>query len=126
MIHYLVEEEILLVHFKLIERYGGSHGLRDSERVKSLVDAPRQAVFGVEQYPGLFQKAAVYARNIIGDHPFVDGTKRTGITAAIMFLRRNGQKFTAETGELEDFAVRVATEHPDVPVIAAWLEEHAA
>lgn len=114
---YLNEEEILLAHFKLIERYGGSHGTRDIERVKSVVVAPKQEVFGAEQYLGLFEKAAVLARNIIGDHPFIDGNKRTVITVAFMFLQRNGKKFRAETGELEDFAVRIATDRLDVPTI---------
>ena len=124
MTHYLVEEEVLLAHFKLIERYGGSHGVRDIERVKSVIQAPKQEVFGVEQYPGLFEKAAVCARNIIGDHPFADGNKRTGITVAVMFLQRNGQQFKAKKGELEDFATQVATKHLDVVTIAAWLEAH--
>ncbi len=48
MTHYLVEEEILLAHFKLIKRYGGSHGIRSRERIKSLVDASRQEVFAVQ------------------------------------------------------------------------------
>ncbi|MGH7237275.1 MAG: type II toxin-antitoxin system death-on-curing family toxin, partial [Candidatus Saccharimonadales bacterium] len=118
----LTEEEILLAHFKLIERFGGSHGTRDIERVKSVVAAPKQKIFGVEQYPSVFEKAAVYAGNIIGDHPFVDGNKRTGITIAIMFLQRNGKKFIAQKRELEDFAARVAAQHLAVPAIAAWLE----
>ncbi|MDB5164915.1 MAG: putative death on curing protein [Candidatus Saccharibacteria bacterium] len=123
---YLSEKEILLTHFKLIERYGGSHGTRDLERVKSAIAAPKQVAFGVEQYPGVFEKAAVYARNLIGDHPFADGNKRTGITVAIMLLLRNDQKFSVKAGELEDFAVQIATDHLDVPTIAAWLKTHCA
>jgi death-on-curing protein len=124
MIQYLAEEEILLAHFKLIERYGGSHGVRDIERVKSVATAPSQEVFGAEQYPDIFQKAAVYTRNIIGDHPFTDGNKRTGITVAVIFLQRNGENFSAKQGEIEDFAVRVATDRLDVKVIAEWLRRH--
>jgi death-on-curing protein len=126
MIQYIAEEELLLAHFKLIERFGGSHGIRDLERIKSVVAAPKQIVFGKEQYPDVFEKAAVYARNIIGDHPFSDGNKRTGITIALIFLRRNGCTFTARPGELEDFAVRIATEQLDVPAIAQWLKTHSA
>lgn len=125
MIRYLSAEEILLTHFKLIERYGGSHRTRDIDRLKSVVAAPKQAVFGTEQYPDIFEKAAVYVHNIIGDHPFVDGNKRTGITIGIMFLQLNGKKFAARRGELEDFAVQVAIEHLHVTAIAAWLKEHS-
>ena len=122
MIRYIAEEELLLTHFKLIERYGGSRGVRDLARIKSVIAAPKQEVFGAEQYPDLFEKAAVYARNIIGDHPFVDGNKRTGVTVAVMFLVKNGKGFSARKGELEDFAIQVATEHLDITAIAAWLQ----
>jgi death on curing protein len=126
MTHYLLEEEILFVHFKLIERYGGSHGVRNIDRIQSVVEAPKQEVFGIEQYPDIFEKAAVYLRNVIGDHPFADGNKRTGITMAIIFLQRNRKKFAARPGELEDFAVQVAVEHLDVPTIATWLQKHTS
>jgi death-on-curing protein len=126
MTRYLAAEEILLAHFKLIERFGGSHGVRDISRVKAVVAAPRQEAFGTEQYPTLFEKAAVYARNIIADHAFVDGNKRTGIAAAVIFLQRNGQKFRAKQGELEDFAVLIATDHLDIATIADWLKDHCS
>ena len=125
MIRYLSEKDILLAHFALIERYGGSHGVRDIERIKSVVQAARQEVFGVPQYASLFEKSAVYARNIIGDHPFNDGNKRTGITVAVLFLQLNGVVLHLKKGELEDFAVRIAVERLDVPVIAAWLNQHS-
>lgn len=121
MATYLTVEEILRLHYKLIDDYGGSHGIRDEGRLKSVMEAPRQEVFGVEQYPGLTEKAAVYVRNIIGDHPFSDGNKRTGITVAGIFLLRNGLKLTAAPKELEDFAVKVATDSLDIPEIAAWF-----
>jgi len=122
---YLTLEEILRLHFQVIEDYGGSHGVRDDERLKSVVLAPRQEVFGVEQYPDVHEKAAVYMFNIIGDHAFADGNKRSGVTVAGVFLLRNGVHLTANPKELEDFAVQVAVERLDVPVIAAWLWAHS-
>jgi len=122
---YLTLEEILRLHFQLIEDYGGSHGVRDDERVESVVLTPQQDVFGVEQHPDIHEKAAVYMRNIIADHAFTDGNKRSGVTVAGVFLRRNGISLTATPRELEDFAVQVAVEHLKVPVIAAWLRAHS-
>lgn len=121
---YLTLEEILRLHFQVIEDFGGSHGVRDGNRLKSVVEAPRQEIFGAAQYPSVFEKAAVYMRNIIGDHPFADGNKRTAATVCGIFLMRNSQKLVAQPKELEDFAVKVATKHLDVPAIAAWLEKH--
>ena len=108
----------------VIEEYRGSHGIRDEGRVKSVVEAPRQEAFGKEQYPDVYQKAAVYMRNIIGDHPFTDGNKRTGVTVGGIFLLRNDIHLTASTQELEDFAVQVAVEHLSVQEIAHWLKNH--
>jgi death-on-curing protein len=125
MIHYLTLEEILRLHFQVIEDYGGSHGVRDEGRIKSAAEAPKQEVFDTEQYPEIWQKAAVYLRNIISDHPFVDGNKRTGVTAAAIFLIRNGYRLTAKPSEFEDFAVRVAVEKLSVEDIAAWLKAHS-
>lgn len=120
---YLEAEEILLIHHQLIERYGGPHGTRDLERVKSAAVAPAQEAFGQEQYPNVFLKAAVYARNIIADHPFVDGNKRTGIASAVIFLKKNGYNFAAKPGEVENFAVRVVVEKLSVGDIASWFKD---
>jgi death-on-curing protein len=125
MIEYLTAEEILLIHHQLIERYGGSHGVRDVTRIESVIAAPQQTSFGQELYPSPHDKAAVYLRGIIADHPFVDGNKRTGITSGIMFLKKNGCDFEAKLGELEDFAVRVATDHLTIEAIAEWLKAHS-
>lgn len=121
---YFNEAELLLLHYKLIEKFGGSHGILKLERVKSVVEAPKQSAFGQEQYPDIYQKAAVYIRNVIGDHPFNDGNKRTGISAGVFFLQKNGKKVGLKKGELEDFAVRVAVDHLDIETIAIWLKDH--
>ncbi len=122
---YLDLEEILRLHFQIIEDFGGSHGVRDEGRLKSVVEAPMQEVFGAEQYASLFEKGAVYLRNIIGDHPFIDGNKRTALTVCGVFLIRNEHALMAESIELEDFTVRIATEHLDIPKITTWLKSHS-
>lgn len=122
MIRYLSVEEILRLHFQVIEDFGGSHGVRNEGRIHSAANAPKQDVFGVDQYSGITAKAAVYLRNIIADHPFVDGNKRTAVTVAGIFLQRNGCKLSADPKELEDFVVSIAVEHYDIDKIATWLE----
>jgi death on curing protein len=123
---YISLEEILRLHFQLIEDFGGSHGVREENRLKSVVEAPKQMVFGKEQYPSAYEKAAVYARNIIGDHPFSDGNKRTAITVCGIFLMRNGKKLTATPKDLEDLAIKIAINHLEVKEIADWLKGHVA
>jgi death-on-curing protein len=124
-VQYFSVEELLLLHFKIIQDYGGSHGVRDEGRIKSVVSVPQQDVFNQPQYLSIFEKAAVYLRNIIADHPFVGGNKRTAVTVATIFLTRNSQSLTATPKELEDFAVQAAVEHFDTPTIATWLNNHS-
>ena len=121
---YLSLTDILRLHFHIIEDFGGSHGVRDENRLKLLVAAPKQAVFGTKQYTTIFGKAAVYLRNIVGDHPFIDGNKRTGVTVCGIFLLMNGRQLNCTPKELEEFAVQVAVEHLDIPAIAEWLKTH--
>lgn len=122
---YLSKEQILLIHSLAVDETGGAHGVRDLHAVLSLEELPRQKVFGKELYPTAFEKAALYARNIIMNHPFIDGNKRTGMTAAAVFLENNGYEFIAEEGEIERFALRVISEKLDIKAIAAWLKRHA-
>lgn len=126
MTQVLSLEDILFLHFSVIEDFGGSHGVRDENRLLSVVKAPLQEAFGVEQYPSVFDKAAVYMRNIIADHPFVDGNKRTGVTVAGIFLQRNRHYLTCSTKQLEDFAVKVAVDKLDVSQIASWLQRNSS
>lgn len=126
MTKYLSLEEILRIHFQVVEDFSGSHGVRDEGRLESLVAASKQEVFGTEQYPSILDKAAVYLRNVIGDHPFVDGNKRTGVTIVGIFLMRNDIGLSSSPRELEDFAVLVATDHLGVAEIAKWLKQHSS
>jgi len=121
---YIELEELLEIHALLIDKFGGASGVRDIGRLEAATATQRQAVFGQEVYPSLWNKAAAMMRGIIADHPFYDGNKRTGTLVALTFLECNGQFFVAKEGELEDFAVKVATDHLDVETIADWLVTH--
>lgn len=123
--NYLSLEQLLALHVLAIEQFGGSDGLRDLGRLESALASQRQEVFGEELYHGVHEKAAALCRGLIGDHPFADGNKRTAMLVAITFIETNDWEFVAQKGEIEDFAVRVAVEHLDVPVIAAWLRAHS-
>ena len=55
----------------------------------------------------------------------MDGNKRVGITAAGLFLLRNGQRLAASNAELESFTLQVARSEVSVEQIAAWLRGHS-
>lgn len=123
---FLTVQDLSLIHIQIIDASGGSQGVRDNGRLESAVASLRQAVFGEELYPTIFDKAAVLVRAIIADHPFIDGNKRTAMMSALVFLNLNGfDTKKLQDQKLEDFAVQLAVEHLDIAAIAAWLQAHS-
>ena len=122
---FLTTKRILLIHSMIIDETGGSHGVRDYHTILGLEELPKQKAFGKELYPTIFLKASIYARNIIIGHPFLDGNKRTGLTAASVFLEDNSYKITAEEGEIEKFALKIIEDRLELESIAAWFKEHS-
>ena len=123
--HYLSEDDILYLHSIAIDEIGGLHGIRDHHAVLSLAGLPRQSFSGQELYPTLFDKAAVYARSISMNHPFLDGNKRTGMLAAGVFLEHNGYKVIVREGGVARFALRIVKQKLDIKEISAWLKKHS-
>ena len=121
----LTLEQLLEIHALVINATGGGTGLRDLGRLESAIGTQTQNVFGEELYSSIYDKAAALIRAIIADHPFVDGNKRTALLTGLTFLELNNSSFTARKGEIEDFAVLIATTHLDIPEISKWLSNHA-
>jgi len=87
---FLSLDEVIEIHRDMIERYGGSAGIRDMGLLQSAVAVP-QAGFGREfLHADLFEMAAAYLFHIVQNHPFIDGNKRVGSAAAMVFLELNG------------------------------------
>lgn len=122
---YLTHGQILLIHSMVIDETGGSHGARDYHAILSVEQLPKQKAFGQELYPTIFIKAAVYGRNIIMNHPFTDGNKRTGMLAALIFMENNGYETKAKKGEIEKFALQIVQKKLGLEEVAAWLKKHS-
>ena len=118
-------EQLLQIHALVADSTGGSTGLRDLGRLEAAIATQTQNVFDEELYPSTVEKAAAIIRGIVADHPFVDGNKRTAMLAGLTLLEMNNLRFAAQSGEIEDFAVRIATDKLDVPAIASWLRSHS-
>lgn len=105
---FLDLEEVLEIHHDLIRRYGGREGIRDLGVLQSALAMP-QAGSSTEYYhTDLFEMAAAYLFHIAKNHPFVDGNKRTGIAAAIVFLEMNGVEVRATNDALLRTVLAVA------------------
>ena len=122
---YLTPEEVLFIHYLLIEETGGSHGIRDLSLLQSAVARLEATFDGNDLYTDLFAKAAALMQSIIKNHPFIDGNKRTAITSASIFLIRNGFQMTASRRELERFTLKIASIDVKLDELARWFKRHS-
>src|SRR5271155_4775736 len=98
MTDYLTMADVLAMHVDLIERYGGSHGVRDAGLLESALFRPQTGY-----YADLIEEAAALWESISQNHPFLDGNKRTAFAATYTFLAVNGARLTADAQQTQDF-----------------------
>lgn len=91
---WIDEQDALTIHDRLLVLHGGPAGVRDKALSSSALARPRQHLAYSTQ-PDIIRMAAAYAAGIMGNHPFVDGNKRTGFVIGILFLELNGYRFSA-------------------------------
>lgn len=121
---YLTVEQVLFIHARLIAETGGSHGVRDLGLLQSAVARPQASFEGEELYPNVFGKAAALLESLANNHSFLDGNKRTAITAAALFLLYNGYRLTASNEEVVTFMMSVAQGKLPFEAIIDWLNQN--
>jgi death on curing protein len=122
---FLGPAAVLYLHDCIIEAFGGSAGIRDAGALKSAVERPKARFSGQELYPTLHEKAAVLLESVCGNHPFVDGNRRTAYAAAGLFLQQHGWTLEAGTDDAVAFMLDVAAGTLHKEEIRIWIEEHA-
>ena len=91
MSDFLTMAEVLAIHADQIERYGGSHGVRDHGLLDAALHRPQTGY-----YADLIEEAAALCESLSQNHPFIDGNKRTAFATTYTFLAINGASFTAD------------------------------
>jgi len=124
--NYLTGEQVLFIHARLIEETGGEHGVRDLGLLESAIARPQATFDQKDLYPYFFTKAAALLESLIGNHAFVDGNKRTAITAAGLYLKINDYRLLATNQDLEIFTLQCALHRFTLGEMALWLEDHSS
>ena len=119
-------EDVLELHVVQLERYGGAAGLRDRGLLESAVAQPMASWGGQFLHPDLWSMAAAYLFHLVGNHPFVDGNKRTGLLSALVLLDLHGLSIDHASFRLYDLTVAVAEGRLDKEAVAAMLQEIAS
>jgi death-on-curing protein len=106
---FLTLAEVLEIHRDQLERYGGAAGIRDLDLLKSALAVSMSSFAGEFLHAGLPEMAAAYLFHIVRNHPFIDGNKRTGAAAALVFLLLNGCGFNAPETKLVETVTAIAS-----------------
>jgi len=117
-------KQVLAVHERAIQKYGGSSGIRDTSMLQSAIFRPFATFDGQDLYPDIFLKAGALIQSIVKNHPFIDGNKRTAFITTYNFLSLNGVKITAREKEIVKFMVSVANQNLSVDEISSWLKSN--
>jgi death-on-curing protein len=124
----LTKQEIIFLNKNNISKFGGNfvppHNLLHEKPLDYLVEIVDANLFGEPIYKEVYQKAGVYLFNIISNHIFTDGNKRTGIDACILFLDYNGYQLSETVSDeiLTDFILSVASGDKSLESVQDWLK----
>jgi death-on-curing protein len=120
MTEYLTVAEIYQMQHRLIDLFGGMHGVRDQGAVEAAVFRPQTGY-----YNSLEEEAAALMESLANNHGFLDGNKRIAFTAADVFLRRNGFYIQVEAAAGHEFISGSMDRHEfRFPQILEWIRRH--
>lgn len=117
--------DIIVLHQKVIDKTGGSHGIRDIGLIESAVSRAYATFGGNDLYESVEAKIAATAYSLVGNHGFVDGNKRIGIAAMLLLLQLNGYKLQYSQQELIDLGMGLAAGNLDENDIQQWIKAHS-
>ena len=123
---FLTLDEVLALHEDQIQRYGGSSAVRDIGPLESALGSAAATFDGVFLHTTLFEMAAALLYGICRNHPFVDGTERTAVAAALTFLEMNGATIDAGEDEFYDLVIGVAEGRVSKSAVAVFLHDGKA
>ncbi len=116
---FLDKDVVLAMHDHQLAAHGGASGIRDEGLLDSALARPQNTQAYGEEDP--YSLAAAYAYGIARNHPFVDANKRTGLFAALLFLRMNKVPTPPPSPAMVEQMVLLAEGLLDEAGFAAWL-----
>jgi death on curing protein len=121
---WIEQRDVLAIHDQLLAAHGGGPGLRDEGLLQSALARPRQHHAYTGQFD-MIEMAALYTAGIVRNHPFVDGNKRTGFVAGVLFLELNGFIFIASEEDATQAVFGLAGSTLDEAAYTSWLRANS-
>jgi len=114
----------LLIHNILIDKFGGSKGIRDQGGLEAAIARPYATFDSQDLYPTAIEKAAAIFESLIINHPFIDGNKRTAYTLLRLTLLQFGHDIIATEGEKYDMTIAASKGELKFDDIKLWLSHN--
>ncbi len=118
---FLLRDVVEYLHDQAVRTYGGHFGIRDDEMLESALARPREKWAYGDPPPDMADLAAAYAFGIGRNHAFIDGNKRTGWAACVLFLRANDVSIGPSGAETVANMAQLAAGVLSEEAFAAWL-----
>ncbi|PID67176.1 MAG: type II toxin-antitoxin system death-on-curing family toxin [Fusobacteriales bacterium] len=117
-------ENIVEIHSKVIENYGGLDGVRDDNALRSSAEQIYQSFGEEELYPSIEEKIARLGYSIITNHPCLDGNKRTGFTTMLVMLDINNIEVDiVKVQQSAEFIENVAAGKISYEEVIKWIKD---
>jgi len=120
----LTKKQIRMLHSQLISETGGTDGIRDEALLESALSSPFQSFAGQDVYPSIQQKAARLCFGLVKNHAFIDGNKRIGTHAMLVFLALNGIELEYTQEDLSDTILALASGDLAFEQLVLWISSH--
>jgi len=114
--------DVLNIHNILIDKFGGSKGVRDQGSLESAINRPFATFDNQDLYPTPSDKAAAILESILINHPFVDGNKRTAYVLMRLILLDNGLDVVADQQDKYKMVISASTGDIRFDDIKKWIQ----
>lgn len=121
---YLTKEQVIYLHKQLIQEFGGMEGIRNEGLLESAIASPFQTFSLKEFYPTIEEKAARLGYGLVSNHCFIDGNKRIGAHAMLVFLALNDIQLDFTQEELIQIFLDLASGNSDYNTLIVWIRSH--
>ncbi|MEC4984969.1 MAG: type II toxin-antitoxin system death-on-curing family toxin, partial [Oscillatoria sp. PMC 1076.18] len=119
---FLSLEQVIDIHQRQIDIFGGTAGIRDKGLLVSALAQPQASFFGELLHPTIHEQAAAYLFHLAKNHPFIDGNKRTSFAVTVVFLGLNGYRLNLVSVDAYSLVIQVATGAISKAELALFLE----
>ncbi|MEH2204417.1 MAG: type II toxin-antitoxin system death-on-curing family toxin [Nostoc sp.] len=121
---FLTISQVLNIHQRQIQRFGGTSGVKDEGLLDSALAQP-QATFGGELlHPTIHEQATAYLYHLAMNHPFIDGNKRTAFAVMLTFLSLNGYTLNLSQEQAYNLVIQVVQKEISKEELSTFLELH--